>query len=166
MGSRFGPFLIATFLVSAIVLAWRMRQALPGSMKFGLTVSLLLAITTITILPGHAVYDHVVLLPGIILIALSWRSFAASSWVFRVVLALTALALFWQWICAPLVIAVRPFVSDQFFVAYVLTIPLRTAASIPFGVLALLGLMIWQGTSYTRHQGEKVERESLQTFNV
>jgi hypothetical protein len=107
-----------------------------------------------------------VLLPGIILIALSWRSFAASSWVFRVVLALTALALFWQWICAPLVIAVRPFVSDQFFVAYVLTIPLRTAASIPFGVLALLGLMIWQGTSYTRHQGEKVERESLQTFNV
>jgi len=84
-------------------------------MKFGLSVSLLLAITTITILPGHAVYDHVVLLPDIVLIALSWCSFAASSRAFRVVLALTALVRFWQWICAPLVIAVRPFVSHQFF---------------------------------------------------
>jgi len=153
--------------VSAIVLAWRKRQALPGSMNFGLTVSLLLAITTITILPGHAVYDHVVLLPGIILIALSWRSFAASSRAFRVVLALTALVLFWQWICAPLVIAVRPFVSHQFFVAYVHNIPIRTAASIPFGVLSLLGLMIWRRASYTiREKGENVERASSRPFNV
>jgi len=75
-------------------------------MEFALTLSFLLAITTITLLPGHAVYDHVLLLPGVILIVLSWRDFAASQ-PFRVILAITALAVFWPWISAPMVIAVR-----------------------------------------------------------
>ena len=57
-------------------------------------------------------------------------------------LAATALALFWQWIFAPVVIAVWPIISRQLFLSDVLMLPIRTAASIPFGVLALLGLMM------------------------
>jgi hypothetical protein len=63
---------------------------------------------------------------------------------FRVILAATALALFWQWIAAPIVIAARLLVSATFFPT-LLTLPIRTAASIPFGICALLGLMLWQG---------------------
>ncbi len=122
-----------------------MRHASPTSTEFALTVSLLLAITAITLLPGHAVYDHVVLLPGILLIALSWQIFARSIPLLRVLLGVTAMAFFWQWILAPAVIATRPIVSPQFASA-VLTLPIRTAASIPFGVLALLGLMMRQVT--------------------
>ena len=146
IGSRLGPFLTAALVVSAMALAWRMRRASAASTEFALTISLLLAVTTITLLPGHAVYDHVVLLPGVILIALSWRDLAASSRVFRVVLAATALALFWQWMLAPVVIAMRPVLSPGLFSSVVLTLPIRTAASIPFGVLALLGLMMRQAT--------------------
>jgi|SRR5271170_5654254 len=145
LGPRFGPILIAALLVSAIAIAARMRRASSMSTEFGLTVSLLLAITAITLLPGHAVYDHVVLLPGVILIALSWHGFTARR-PFRVVLAVTGLAVFWQWICAPVVIAMRPLLSRELFVSAVLTLPIRTAASIPFGVLALLGWMMWQET--------------------
>jgi hypothetical protein len=144
MGSRFGPFLIAALLVTAIVLAWRTRDASATSTEFALTIGLLLAVTTVTLLPGHAVYDQVVLLPGVLLIALFWRGFAASSHLFRVVLGVTALALFWQWILAPVVIATRPIISPQLVVSTVLTLPIRTAGSIPFGVLALLGLMMRQ----------------------
>jgi hypothetical protein len=144
MGSRLGPFLIAALLVGAIALAWRMRDASPTSTEFALTISLLLAVTAITLLPGHAVYDQVVLLPGVLLIVLSWRGLAASSHLFRVVLGVTALALFWQWILAPVVIAMRQILSHQLFVSTVLTLPIRTAGSIPFGVLALLGLMMRQ----------------------
>ena len=144
MGSRLGPFLIAVLLVGAIVLAWRLRDASATSTEFALTVSVLLAVTTVTLLPGHAVYDHVVLLPGVLLIALTWRGFASSSPVFRVLLGVTALALFWQWILAPAVIAMRPVLSAQLFVSTVLTLPIRTAGSVPFGVLALLGLMMRQ----------------------
>ncbi len=145
MGPRLGPFLIVAILAAAIILAWRMRDVAATSAEFALTISLLLAVTTITLLPGHAVYDHVVLLPGVILIAFSWRDFAASR-LFRVVLGATALALFWQWILAPVVIAVRPILSRQVFLSDVLTLPIRTAGSIPFGVLALLGLMMQEVT--------------------
>jgi Glycosyltransferase family 87 len=146
IGSRLTPFLIAMLLASGLALALRRRHASPDSTEFALTFSLLLAITTIALLPGHAVYDHVVLLPGILLIALSWRIFTRSIPLCRVVLGVTALAFFWQWILAPAVIAARPFVSPQLFASAVLTLPIRTAASIPFGVLALLGLMMRQLT--------------------
>jgi hypothetical protein len=146
LGPRLGPFLIAALLAGAIAIAWRTRDACATSTKFALTISLLLAVTTVTLLPGHAVYDHVVLLPGVILIALSWRAHATSSHPFRVLLGATALALFWQWILAPVVIAMRPMVSPQLFVSTLLTLPIRTAGSIPFGVLALLGLMMRQVT--------------------
>jgi hypothetical protein len=61
-----------------------------------------------------------------------------------VVLGVTALALFWQWILAPVVIAVGPILSRQLFLSDVLTLPIRAAGAIPFGVLALLGLMMRQ----------------------
>ena len=146
VGSRFGPILIAALLVMAIALAWRIRRASTASAEFALTVSLLLAVTAITLLPGQAVYDHIVLLPGILLVAFSWRRFASSSLPVRLVLGITALGLFWQWICAPVVIAMRPLVSRPFFYSMLLPLPIRTAASIPFGILALLGLMMWQRT--------------------
>jgi hypothetical protein len=144
LGSRLGPVLIAVLLLCAVALAWRMRHVAATSTDFALTISLLLALTTITLLPGHAVYDHVLLLPGVILIALSWRRFAASSRLFRVVLGASALTLFWQWILAPVVIAMRTILSAQLFTSAVLTLPIRTAGAIPFGICALLGLMLRQ----------------------
>jgi hypothetical protein len=142
LGSRLGPILIGALLVSALAVAWRMRHVSPASNEFGLTASLLLAVTCITLLPGHAVYDHVVLLPGILWIAFLWRRFQRLSRPFRIVLGVSALALFWQWIFAPVVIALRPIVSPQLFNSTMLTLPIRTAASIPFGLFALLAVLM------------------------
>jgi hypothetical protein len=162
IGSRLGPFLIAALVLPAMALAWCMRRVSAASAEFAVTVSLLLAVTTITLLPGHAVYDHVVLLPGVILIGLSSRDLAASSRVFRVVLGATALALFWQWMLAPVVIAIRPVLSAQLSSSVVLTLPIRTAASIPFGVLALLGLMMRQVT----RKVETIECRPTRTVSI
>jgi hypothetical protein len=142
LGSLLGPILIAALLVGALAVAWRMRHVSPASSEFGLTVSLLLAVTSITLLPGHAVYDHIILLPGILLIAFSWRQFLRSSRPLRIVLGVSALALLWQWISAPAVISLQPMVSPQLFNSTVLTLPIRTAASIPFGVFALLAVLM------------------------
>jgi hypothetical protein len=143
IGSRLGPALIVGLLVGAIILGVRMRDATPTSAEFSLAISLLLAITVITLLPGQAVYDHVLLLPGIFLIAFSWPSFAATGWIFRGLLSVFALALFWPWISAPAVIALRPLISPEKFASVVL-LPIRTAASIPFVELAILGLLMWR----------------------
>lgn len=143
IGPRLGACLIAVFLLFALAIMLRARRADVSSLQFTLTVSLLLAITAVTLLPGHAVYDHVVLLPGIILIAFSWRKFALPSRPFRIVLALAALALFWQWILAPVMVFAR-LISSVPLSRNVIALPIRTAASIPFAVLALLALMLWR----------------------
>jgi MFS family permease len=144
VGPILGPVVVATLLVGALVLVWRTRRAEPGSREFSLTMSLLLAVTVVTLLFGQAVYDHVILLPAVMMVLYSWREFASRP-AFRIILGVTAFALFWPWLWAPIVIAARPFFSSQFLRSSLVTVPVRTAASLPFGLLALLAMMAWQG---------------------
>ena len=145
LGPLLGPILTVLLLAAAAVLIWRMRNVPAASPAFALTVSLLLALTSITLLPGQAVYDHVVLLPGILVILWTWREVVLSSRPFGVVLAAAAVALFWQWIVVPPLLASRYFLSPaQFFSSTVFLLPLRAAASVPLAVSAVLGYMMWK----------------------
>jgi len=131
--------LTIALLIAAVALAWRNRAAAAASLAFAQTVSLLLAITTIAILPGQAVYDHVILLPGILLLASSRRSLRDAGRIPRTLLSVGALVFFWPWIAAFAVIVVRPWLTPaSFYSAAVLGLPIRTAASLPFAVFALL----------------------------
>jgi hypothetical protein len=146
VGPYLGPFLIVLLLLAALILIWVMREVPATSPVFILTVSLLLALTSITLLPGQAVYDHVILLPGILLALWNWRRVAASSRPFAVILAAGALVLFWQWIAAIPLLVIRYFMSpQQFFSNGVLLLPLHAAASVPFAVAAVLGYALWKG---------------------
>src|SRR5271169_3317975 len=69
LGSHVGTPLIVLLLLAALVLAWRGRAAAARSSEFWLTLSTLLALTTITLVPGQSVCDHAILLPGIFLLA-------------------------------------------------------------------------------------------------
>jgi Glycosyltransferase family 87 len=144
--SSVGRFLILLCWFCGAVLAWRKRVAEASSMEFALTISLLLALTTLAVIPGQAVYDHEILLPGILLIGFAWKHFKVGD-AFRVILGLTVLALAWQWIGAPMVIALHAILSRPFFESHVLMLPIRTAASIPFGALALLAMMTYRESS-------------------
>jgi hypothetical protein len=127
------------------MIMWRARGEAENSSAFTLTVSLLLALTSITLLPGQAVYDHVVLLPGILLAVFSWRSIAARSRAFAVILGVAALALFWQWIAAIPLLAARFMIGPQRFLASgLLLIPFHAAASVPLAATAVLGFMMWK----------------------
>jgi hypothetical protein len=144
-GPQLGPFLMVVLLGVAVVLMWRMRGARAASSSFMLTVSLLLALTSITLLPGHAVYDHVVLLPGIFMVLWSWREVVLSSRSFGVVVTAAALALFWQWMVAIPLLGIRYFLSPAtFFSNSVFLLPFRAAASIPMAVAAVLGFVMWK----------------------
>ncbi len=160
LGSKLAPYLgkplVVVLLVVAILLGWKMRSLDADSPVFALTISLLLALTSITLLPGQAVYDHVILLPGILLGACKWRDAAKASQPFRVILVVAALALFWQWIAVLPLLAVRPFLSDQIFFAHQLwLLPLHAAASLPLAVCAVLGYLLVM----TRH-GRRSEQQA------
>jgi len=86
--------LTAASIIIAAVLAWRNRAAAYGSFAFWTTLTLLLSITTITILPGQAIYDHLILLPGILLLVRYGSELRNAGRVPRALLVIGALVLF------------------------------------------------------------------------
>lgn len=140
-GIRASLVLIAALLGTAILLAWRKRRASVGSLHFWLAISLLLAITSVTLLPGQAVYDHIILLPGILLLLQRWPDFFPRRRVGFALQGLGAIALFWPSVAAFGLILTRSWLAPgHLYSAGILALPIRTAASFPFVVLALLAL--------------------------
>jgi hypothetical protein len=143
IGPRVGPILLVALLLAALILMWRMRRVEAGSLQFSLTASLLLAITSIALLPGQAVYDHVILLPGILLTLWMWRRTAASNRAFAFVLGCAALAVFWQWIATPPFLLVGLFLKPPMsYLNNTLMFPFHAAASVPLAVTAVLGYLM------------------------
>src|SRR5579862_2687278 len=143
MGSRWSApatfVLTAASIIMAMIVAWRNRAAAFGSFAFWITLTLLLSITTITILPGQAVYDHLILLPGILLLVRYRNQLHEAGRVPRTLLAIGGLVLFWPWALAFALLMLRPWLAaDTFNSTLVFALPIRTAASLPFAVLALL----------------------------
>jgi hypothetical protein len=137
-----GKALIIVLLGVCCLLAWRNRRATPNSFDFWWTLSLLLAITSVTLLPGQAIYDHVILFPGIFLLLRYRRELSNAGRVPRTLLAIGAVVLFWPYAAAFALIVLRPLLSPEVFNSTaIFALPIRTAASLPFGVLALLAWM-------------------------
>jgi glycosyl transferase family 87 len=139
LSARVGPVVIAAIFIAGVVIAWRNRKAGVESLRFRLTLSLLLAITSVTLLPGQAVYDHVILLPGILLVLQHRQSLSHARRMFRTLCAIAAVVLLWPWIAALALVVTRPWIAPQhFYSTAVFALPIRTAGSFPFAVLALL----------------------------
>jgi hypothetical protein len=140
LGAFFGTLAVATLLGVSGLLAWRNREASIESLDFWLTLSLLLVFTSVTLVPGQAIYDDVILFPGIFLI-LQYRSqLYHAGMVPRILLSIGAVVLAWPWLAAFALIVLRPWLAPEVFESTaVFSLPIRTAASLPFAVLALLG---------------------------
>lgn len=150
--------LTTAFFLFAIVLAWRNRTAAPDSRAFWMTLTLLLTITTVTILRGLAIYDHLILLPAILLLIRYRSELADAGPAPRILLLIAALLLFWPWIAAFALILLRPLLAPSIFNSNaILSLPLRTAASLPFLVLVLL---LWMGRVTSRQSRAAVEEHS------
>ena len=135
----FGRTIIVGLIGAGLVLAWRNRAEGAQSWSFWFTLCLLLAITSIAILPGQAIYDHIILIPGIFLVVLHRRRLIAAGPLPRAMLFAGAIVLFWPWIAASLLLILRNRLPDSVFYSPALfTLPIRTAVSLPFAVLALL----------------------------
>ncbi|HTW31072.1 MAG TPA: glycosyltransferase family 87 protein [Candidatus Sulfotelmatobacter sp.] len=135
-------FCSALLLIGALWLAWRNRSAKSDSKEFWLTLTILLSITTVVILSGQAVYDHILLLPGILFLASQWRELRANR-ATRIPLAIGSIVLFWPWVAACGLFLLRPILShDQFFSKEVFLLPLYFAVPLPFLVLAPLALSL------------------------
>lgn len=142
LGPLLGPPLIAILIAVGIAVAWHARLDSSSSPEFWISISLLLAITVITALPGQAVHDHIMLLPGILLVIQQRHRLRISRGPIRGLLFLATGALVWQWIGAIAIIAVRPLISAaRFYSPEIFVLPIRMAEPFPFALLALLAVM-------------------------
>jgi hypothetical protein len=131
--------IIAIVLIVGIILMWRARQFDQETLKFWLVLSLLLAITTIALLPGQAMYDQFILIPGILLVLRYRAQFRANGPVQRILLLIGAVVLFWPWFSSFVLLVLRPLFSPEVFYSIpVFALPIRNVASLPFAVIALL----------------------------
>ncbi len=138
--------LIVLLLVACAVLAWKNRSASAETETFWLTLSLLLAVTAVAILPGQAIYDHVVLFPGIFLVIKNRDRFLNGGKIPRALLLAGSLILFWPWISATGLLIIHRWLAPAVFGSTaIFVLPIRTAASLPFVALALLA-SLWRFT--------------------
>ena len=149
LGSTFPKYtaaiVIALVLIVSLVLMWKARQFDQRAAKFWFVLSLLLALTTITLLPGQAMYDHFILIPGILLVLRHRAQFHAKGPVPRILLLIGAVVLFWPWFSSFVLLVLRPLLSPEVFYSIpVFALPIRNVASLPFAVIALLA---WNWTS-------------------
>jgi hypothetical protein len=145
LNTRVGRLLVGTVLVLSGAFAWRNRREGVESPLFWWGLSLLLAVTSVAVLPGQAIYDHLILIPGILLLVQYREKFLGGGFVNRGLWIVGALVLLWPWVSAFVLLCMRPFAPAQFGADAVFVLPIRTAASLPFAVLALLAYGLKSG---------------------
>jgi lysylphosphatidylglycerol synthetase-like protein (DUF2156 family) len=131
--------LIVIILAAAALVIWTNRRVSSDTDRFWFTLSILLAITTVVILPGQAMYDHIILLPGILLLLRYRSQFAAKGLVQRTLLLIGAITLAWPWVASFALLLLQPLLSPAtFYSTPMFALPIRNVASLPFAVLVLL----------------------------
>jgi hypothetical protein len=113
----------------------------------------LLCLTVIALLPGQAVHDHVILLPGLFLLSYRWREIGSSR-IQKTLLAMGVGVLLWPWVTSLVLIALHPFLShERFYSEAIFSLPMRMAAVFPFVVLGGLTLAA---------RSQKLRRETIE----
>ncbi len=112
--------------------SWRMEPA--DSPKFSYAVAVVLA-TSAVVIPPAAPYNHLLLLPGVLILLRGWSSLWNSGRVVAGVSLLAAAAILWPWIAAISILLISFFVPVRQW-----ALPFYCSLVVPLSVTALLAL--------------------------
>ena len=130
--------LITTTLLLAFLglLSWRVRGAEPRSREFQLLVALSLAVTVVVI-PTWAPYNHLLLLPGAMLLVRDWRLVVRGRSPARLMYLATGAVVAWPWVASlGLTLASLALTPEALQKRWPL--PLYTSIPTPLAVTAML----------------------------
>ncbi len=131
-----GRVAAAVLVAAVILLAWRVRRASQGTPAFFWSLALVLA-STVIVIPMFAPYNQLLLLPVLMLAVRSIDRLWSRHRVSRLLVGVTALAVFWPWIAAGSLLFARLLLPGQ-QVERAWALPLYTSFMIPMTLLALL----------------------------
>lgn len=121
---------------ATVHVGWQNRKFGKETHPFAATASLVLAVTVILI-PTYALYNQIMLLPAVLLLARERQAIWHRSFAARGLLILVAVLLFWPWL-ASAVLAGLSFLLPPEVVQTAWAVPGWTALSLPVGVAALM----------------------------
>lgn len=137
-----GKFLSGVLVLVTIWFGWKVRRADSASPQFLYAVAASLAITVLVFPSGDAVYDHVLLLPVILALVEIRQPEGAGTFISSSLGAIAIAAILWPYLSATAVVIWSFFDPAGAHREFFGLLPLRTTASIPFVLVALLGLRL------------------------
>ena len=160
IGTPWSWMLEAVALAAMLGACYRERRQGANTGAFAFTISLVLA-TTVLLVPISAPYNHVLLIPALLLLAKERRTIWQSNPVIRVLFLITAGLIFWPWLSS-VVLAGLSFVLPAQTVEGAWAIPSWTLTQVPVGVAALMLVHYYQrnftGPSGWGHSGSEDTR--------
>ena len=137
---HWGNVLAVLVLAASARLGWKLRGAAAGSPAFYRMTTLVLA-ATVLVAPKTSPYNHILLLPAVLLVARSRGIVWLRGPVLHVSWIAATLILFWPWLAALLLTLLSwlrlTALVEKFWIA-----PLYTTLAIPLAVCALLALSL------------------------
>ena len=124
------------FAVMVGFICFKQLKAAEDAAVFQGLTCLVLSLSVLTV-PKFALYNQVLLLPAVLLIARDWRTMWARNFISRSLLMVVTLLLVWPWF-ASVVLAGFSFILRQETVERYWALPLWTVPQIPVGVAALM----------------------------
>jgi hypothetical protein len=138
LGKAFGYLLSLTLFGVMLRVGWNTRAEAVGSSYFAVGLSTILAGSLVLLPSGVAVYDQIVLIPGVLCLWSQRDLVMNGSWPLRILALLLAGVLIWPWVAASIVAGSSFAFAGWANSTSALLLPLRTAASLPFVLFALL----------------------------
>ena len=142
LGPVLGWSLDLLVLAAMLCLCWRERRQAVHTSAFAFTTAMVLAVT-ILLVPKYAPYNQVLLMPALLALVQRRSIIWQESWRARVLLAITAVLLFWPWFTC-VVLASLSFVLPQQTVGRFWMVPSWTVVGLPIGVAAAMLVCAWR----------------------
>ena len=130
--------------IGTLLSAWKYRKAAHTSGEFALMICLVLALTLL-IIPTYALYNQVLLIPSLLLIARDVRMLWVRNAVYRVLVSAVAALLVWPYLSSS-VLAGLSFVMRAEVVQKLWAVPAWTSLTLPVAVSALMLVVAYRGS--------------------
>jgi hypothetical protein len=131
-GRALGDVVIFAILLVLAMASFRQRKEPADSPGFSHTVALVLAISTV-VLPPAAPYNHLLLLPGVLVLLCGWSNLWRSGKLVAGISALATAAILWPWVAAVGILLISFFIPIQRW-----ALPFYCSLIVPLSVASLL----------------------------
>jgi hypothetical protein len=131
-----------------MAVCWRERRQAANSNAFAYTLGLVLA-TTVLLVPTYGLYNQVLLIPALLLLAKERRTIWDGGIANRILFVITAGMVFWPWLASTVLVGLS-FVLPLETVERAWAVPFWTVIQLPVGAAALMLVHYYQTASAAR----------------